>query len=138
MMKSATVPILRYEDARKSIDWLCNVFGFKLFLEVPGKNGAIEHARLILGDNMIMVASLGRDGDFENSFLSPSKIGGVTQCTSLYVEEPETIYKMAVESGTQIIDEMEDFQFGGKTFSCKDIESHIWVITSHNPWDKLW
>jgi hypothetical protein len=22
------------------------------------------------------------DGDFENSFLSPSKIGGVTQCTS--------------------------------------------------------
>jgi uncharacterized glyoxalase superfamily protein PhnB len=137
-MKSATVPILRYEDARKAIDWLRNVFGFKVFLEVPGKSGAIEHARLTLGDNMIMVASLGRDGDFENSFLSPSKIGGVTQCTSLYVEDPEIIYKMAVENGAQIIDEIEDFQFGGKTFSCKDIESHIWVITSHNPWNKLW
>jgi len=43
-MKSATVPILRYEDAKKSIDWLCTVFGFKVFLKVPGKNGAIEHA----------------------------------------------------------------------------------------------
>jgi len=137
-MKSATVPILRYEDVKKSIEWLCNVFGFKVFLEVLGKNGAIEHARLVLGDNMIMVASLGRDGGFENSFLSPSKIGGVTQCTSLYVEDPEFIYKMAVESGTQIIDEIEDFQFGGKVFSCKDVESHIWVITSHNPWKQLW
>lgn len=137
-MKSATIPILRYEDAKKSIMWLCKVFGFEVFLEVPGKNGAIEHARLTLGDNMIMVASLGRDGDFENNFISPSKIRGVTQCTSLYVEDPEIIYKMVVESGIKIIDEIEEFQFGGKTFSCKDIESHIWVITSHNPWKKLW
>jgi uncharacterized glyoxalase superfamily protein PhnB len=111
--------------------------GFEVFLEVLGENEAIEHARLVLGDNMVMIASLGRDGDFENSFISPLKIGGVTQCTLIYVEYPENIYKMVVEAGAEIIDDLEEFQFGGKTFSCKDIESHIWVITSHNPWEKL-
>jgi uncharacterized glyoxalase superfamily protein PhnB len=45
---------------------------------------------------------------------------------------------MVVEAGADIIDKLAGFQFGGKTFSCKDIESHVWVITSHNPWGKLW
>jgi hypothetical protein len=79
-----------------------------------------------------MIASLGRDGDFENSFISPLKVVGVMQCTSIYVKVPVDIYKIVIEAGAEIIDMLAEFQFGVKKFSCKDIESHVRVITSHN------
>ena len=94
--KSKTVPILRYQDAKKSIVWLCKTFGFEVFLEVAGKNEAVEHARLVLGDSMVMIASFGRDGDFENSFVSPVEVGGVTQCTSIYVRIQRTSIKWSL------------------------------------------
>ena len=77
-MNSTTVPVIRYQDAKKAMDWLCRALGFQVFLEVPGDDDKIEHARLTLGKNMIMLASLGRDGEFEERFKSPSSIKGVT------------------------------------------------------------
>ncbi len=137
-MKSTTVPIIRFEDAERAISWLCKAFGFQVFLEVKGETEAIEHARLILEGNMVMLASSGRDGRFEECFKSPSVVRGITQCTSLIVSDPDQIYKTAVAEGAEIIDDIADFEFGGRTFSCRDIESHVWVFTSHDPWNKFW
>lgn len=137
-MKSAVVPILRYADAERAIAWLCAAFGFEVFLKVPGPHGRIEHARLILEDGMIMIASLGRDGSFDSRFRSPSDVDGVTQCTSMFVGDPDRIFLMAKAAGASIVDEIQDFQFGGRTFSCEDPESHLWVFSSHDPWRKLW
>ena len=83
-MKSTVIPMLRYLDAERAIAWLCEAFGFEVFLKVPGQRGRIEHARLILGDGMIMLASLGRDGAFDSRFriLRPSALsfGAPRQC----------------------------------------------------------
>jgi uncharacterized glyoxalase superfamily protein PhnB len=146
-VKSTTVPILRYQDADKAIEWLCSTIGFEVFLNVPGKKvpgqsasgkATVEHARLILGDSMIMIATLGREGDFDGTFVSPLSLGGITQCASLFVEDPKVIYDRVVKSGVEIVEELAEFEFGGSTFCFKDIESHMWVITSHDPWKKLW
>src|SRR5688500_3288607 len=137
-MKSAIVPILRYADAERAIAWLCAAFGFEVFLKVPGPAGRIEHARLILEDSMIMLASLGRDSEFDARFRSPAKVGGVTQCTSIVVADPDRICRTAKGAGAQIVGDIQDFQFGGRTFSCADLEAHLWVFSSHDPWQKLW
>lgn len=137
-MKSTTVTIIRYQDATRAITWLCETFGFEVFLWVPGAGEKIEHSRLVLGDSMLMVASIGREGKFETKFKLPSSANGVTQCTSLYVENPDEIYLRVKTSGVDIIDEIEDLEFGGRSFSCEDIESHLWVISSHDPWKKIW
>jgi uncharacterized glyoxalase superfamily protein PhnB len=130
--------MLRYQYAKQAITWLCDAFGFEVFLNVPGKDDQITHARLTLGTNMIMLASLDREEDVEKLFVSPTTAGGVTQSTSLYVENPDEIYTKAIAAGAAIIDEIDDFQFGGRTFTCQDPESHLWVITSHDPWKKIW
>jgi uncharacterized glyoxalase superfamily protein PhnB len=137
-MKSSVVPILRYTDAERAIAWLCAAFGFEVFLKVPGPGGRIEHARLILEDGMIMLASLGRDGSFDSRFRSPSDVGGVTQCTSMIVSDPDRIFLTAKSAGARIVDDIQDFQFGGRTFSCEDPETHLWNFSSHNPWRTLW
>jgi uncharacterized glyoxalase superfamily protein PhnB len=137
-VKSSVVPILRYVDAERAIAWLCAAFGFEVFLKVPGPSGRVEHARLVLGDGMIMLASLGRDGGFDARFQSPSKAGGVTQCTSMIVSDVDRIYGMAKSAGARIVEDIHDFQLGGRMFSCEDLEGHVWVFGSHDPWRKLW
>ncbi len=120
------------------MSWFCEIIGFEIFLEVPGNNNNVEHARLVLGSNMIMLASLDRNGEFETKFKAPQIVQGVTQCTSIVVNNPAVIYDRALAAGVKIIQELEKFEFGGETFICEDIESHVWVITSHDPWKKLW
>lgn len=138
-MRSTTIPILRYRDAGTAIEWLCRAFGFEIFLRVPGAEGRIEHARLVLADNMIMLASLGRHGGlFEEGFRAPADAGGVTQCVSLCVPDPDGVYRSACASGARVIDEIKDFEFGGRLFSCADLEHHVWIFGSHDPWRKLW
>ena len=134
----AAVPILRYRDAAAAIDWLGRAFGFEVFLKVPGAEGRIEHARLVLGDSMIMLASIDRAGRFESLFRLPAAAGGVTQCISLFVPDPDGIYRSARAAGAAILDEIADFQFGGRIFTCLDPESHVWVLGSHDPWRKAW
>ena len=110
------------------------VFGFEVFLLVPGEGENVVHVRLTLESNMIMLASPGREGDFDARFASPSDINAVTQSILIVVDDPDTVYRDARAAGARIIDEIEDFEFGGRTFSCQDIEGHLWVFTSHDPW----
>ncbi len=50
---------MRYADAAKAIDWLCDAFGFERHLIVPGENGAITHAQLTFGNGTLMLGSGG-------------------------------------------------------------------------------
>ena len=136
-MRSTTIPLLRYRDAEKAIDWLCRAFGFDVFLKVA-EGGRVNHARLTLHDNMIMLATLGRDGEFEDRFKSPAAIEGYTQAISIVVPDPDSIHASAAQAGATIMTPLQDFQFGGRMFSCADVESHVWVFGSYDPWIKTW
>ncbi len=60
--KATIIPTMRFHDAPRAIDWLCEAFGFAQHLVVPGEvEGTIAHAQLTLGDSMIMLGSH-RDG----------------------------------------------------------------------------
>jgi uncharacterized glyoxalase superfamily protein PhnB len=135
-MKSTTVPILRYHNAEQAIDWLCSAFGFELFLKVPGEGDRIEHARLTLETNMVMLASMDRIG--EDYFRSPTEAGGITQALILTVSDPEKIYRSAGAASARIMSPLAEVPFGGLMFSCQDIESHVWVFSNQDPWQKTW
>src|SRR5712671_6149021 len=116
-MNSTTIPILRYQDAEKAIAWLCKAFGFTVFLKVNGDAERIEHARLTLNGNMIMLASTERKGEFERNFKSPLESGCITQSVAIVVPEVDQIYRSAVAAGARILDDLADSRFGGKMFS---------------------
>jgi uncharacterized glyoxalase superfamily protein PhnB len=136
-VKSTTVPIIRYRDAEKAIDWLCRAFGFEVFLKVEGDD-RIEHARLTLEGNMVMLASLGRSGEFEDQFKAPAAIGGVTQAVMIRVPEPRIVYSSARAADAKILDDLDNATSGGQMFSCTDLESHVWVFSSSDLWMKTW
>ena len=73
------IPTIRYRDAPKAIDWLCEAFGFQRHLVVQEEDGTIAHAQLVFGNGMVMLGSAG-DDDF-GKLQQP--LASVSQKTSL-------------------------------------------------------
>jgi uncharacterized glyoxalase superfamily protein PhnB len=134
-MSSTVIPCLRYRDAPRMIEWLCSAFGFKRHLVVDDDQGGIAHAQLILGPGMIMLGSA-RSGDDQFGRLqsTPEVLGGATQSPYLVVADADEIYRSAKAAGAEIVIEIKDEDYGGRVFSCRDPEGHLWNIGSYDPW----
>ena len=131
---SKIIPTMRYADAVAAIDWLCRAFGFERRLVVPGKDGTIVHSQLVLDDGMIMVGSV-RDDDFGVLQRPPSMLGGIgTQSAYIVVEDADAHYESAVAAGAEIVLDIEDQDHGGRAYTCRDPEGHLWNFGTYDPW----
>ena len=132
--RATIVPCLVYRDAPAAIEWLGQAFGFQQHLVVPGENGVIHHAELTLGTAMVMMGSA-NDGPYGRLIKQPEEIGGCeTQSPYVIVEDADAIYARAKAAGAQIILEIKDEDYGGRGFSCRDLEGHIWNFGTYDPW----
>lgn len=133
--KSTVIPGLRYRNAPAAIDWLCNVLGFEKQLVVPGDTSdSVLHAQLTLGGGMIMLGSV-NDNDFGRLMAQPEQIGGKeTQCSYVLVEDADVVYEKVKASGVEIVMPIKDEEYGGRAFTCRDPEGHIWAVGTYNPW----
>lgn len=131
---SAIIPTIQYKDASKAIEWLCTAFGFDKHLVVPGENGTIAHAQLRFGNAMIMIGSQ-NDRDYGSLIRTPLDLNGLnTQAPYIVVENTDEHYKKAVQAGVEILIDIKDEAYGGRGYTCKDFEGHIWNFGSYNPW----
>jgi uncharacterized glyoxalase superfamily protein PhnB len=132
--RATIVPCLVYRDAPAAIEWLRQAFGFQQHLVVPGENGVIHHAELTLGTAMVMMGSA-NDGPYGRLIKQPEEIGGCeTQSPYVIVEDADAIYARAKAAGAQIILDIKDEDYGGRGFSCRDLEGHIWNFGTYDPW----
>ena len=128
------IPSLRYRDALKAIEWLCNAFGFEKNA-VYADNGIVHHAQLTFGNGMIMLGSVDNGSEWGKRIVQPSDIGGrETQCSSVVVADPDAHFARAKAAGAEIIDPLEEKDYGGKGYSCRDLEGHLWHFGSYDPW----
>ncbi len=134
MQHSTAIPCLRYRDAPAAIDWLCRVFGFERQLVVPGGPGQIAHAQLRLGGGMIILGSL-HDNEYGRLLKHPDQIDGAeTQTAYLVVDDADAVYQRVKHSGGKIVIEIKDEDYGGRGFTCRDLEGHIWSVGTYDPW----
>jgi uncharacterized glyoxalase superfamily protein PhnB len=132
-MSSAVIPCLRYRDAPRMIDWLCRAFGFARHLVVEDGQGSIAHAQLTLGPGMIMLGSV-REDEFGKLLSTPADLGGTTQSPYVVVPDADEVYRSAKAVGAEIIIEIKDEDYGGRGFTCRDPEGHLWSVGSYDPW----
>ena len=133
---STVIPCLRYRDAPKAIEWLCSVFGFERQLVVPNEDGTIAHAELRFGNGMIMLGSvLEVETEYGRLCKQPDEIGGMTtQSPYLVVPDADAVYARAQAAGAEIVIDIKDEDYGGRGFSCRDLEGHLWNVGTYNPW----
>ncbi len=131
------IPVLRYRDAAAAIEWLCQAFGFEKQLVVLGEEGTIAHAQLGFGNGMIMLGSvLKNESEFGRLMKQPDEIGGAgTQSAYVVVNDADAVYASAKAAGARIAIEIRDEDYGGRGFSCHDLEGHLWSFGSCDPWD---
>ncbi|MDQ5846885.1 MAG: VOC family protein [Acidobacteriota bacterium] len=132
--KATVIPALRYRNAPAAIEWLCNAFGFEKQLVVPNEDGSIAHAQLSFGNGMIMLGSV-VDSEFGKLMKQPDEIGGAeTQSCYLIVNDADAVYDKAKAAAAEIVIDIKDEDYGGRGFTCRDLEGHLWNIGTYDPW----
>lgn len=132
--RATVIPCLRYRNAPAAIEWLCDTFGFEKNLIVPGENGVIEHAQLSFGNGMIMLGSV-KDDAFGQLMKHPDQLAGAeTQSAYLIVNDADVVYAKAKAAGATIVMEIKDEDYGGRGFSCRDLEGRLWNVGTYDPW----
>jgi uncharacterized glyoxalase superfamily protein PhnB len=132
--RTSIIPGMAYRNAPAAIEWLCRVFGFEKHAVYPGPNETIMHAELTLGDGMIMLGSV-NDNEYSRFVKQPDEIGGAeTQSVSLIVSDADAVYARARTAGAEILFDIEDKPYGGRGFTCRDPQGHIWNVGTYDPW----
>jgi uncharacterized glyoxalase superfamily protein PhnB len=131
---STVIPSLRYRRAPEAIEWLCKAFGFQKNAVYADPDGTIAHAQLTLGKGMVMLGS-GKPGPADKVLRHPDQIGDVvTQGAYLVVADCDAVYGTAKAAGAEIVMDIADMSYGGRGFSCRDLEGYLWSVGSYDPW----
>lgn len=131
---ASIIPCLRYRDAMVAIEWLCRAFGFQKQLVVPGPNGTVAHAQLTFGKGMVMVGSI-ENTEFGRWIAQPDENGyRETQAPYVVVKQADAHYARAMAAGARLVTELKNEPYGGRGYSCRDPEGHLWSFGTYDPW----
>ncbi len=130
---ATVIPALQYRDAPAAIEFLCRAFGFERKAVYEGEGGSIAHAELTLGNGMIMLGSI-NDGEYGRLLVRPHEAGGVTMSVYCIVEDPDAHCACARAAGAEITREPVTQDYGGRDYTCKDTEGHVWTFGTYDPW----
>ncbi|WP_213807080.1 VOC family protein [Granulicella sp. dw_53] len=133
--RSTVIPALRYRDALAAIEWLCRAFGFEKNAVYLGKGDIVMHAQLSFGNGMVMLGSVENGSAYSKLMAQPDEIGmRGTQSACLIVNDADEVYAAAKAAGATMLMDIADMDYGGRAFTCRDLEGHIWSIGTYDPW----
>ena len=73
--------------------------------------------------------------EFDSLQKPPSALGeAVSQSSYIIVVDADKHYARAVAAGAEIVMEIKDEDYGGRGYSCRDLEGHVWSFGSYDPW----
>jgi uncharacterized glyoxalase superfamily protein PhnB len=131
------IPCLRYRDAPKMIDWLCTAFGFAKNA-VYAEGDVVLHAQLTFGNGMVMLGSADNGSEWGRLMAQPDEIGlRETQSPCVIVRDTDAHYARAKAGGAVIVQDIADQPYGGRGYSCRDPEGHLWWFGSYDPWKDM-
>lgn len=118
-------PCLRSRDARRTIAWLGEAFGFHEVAVHDGPEGSVAHAELGLGNGVLMLGSARED---------PSNPwSGATFGLYVHVEDVDAHCARARAAGAEILREPADTDYGAREYSCRDPEGRLWSFGTYRP-----
>ena len=131
---ASVIPTVRYRDVGAAVEWLHEAFGLEPHRLVKDSQGAVLYGELTFGGGMVMVAPI-QDSPLGKLMVQPDEIGGVeTQICYLFVEDARAHNARARAAGAEIVLDIETETNGGRGYSCRDLEGHLWNFGTYDPW----
>jgi uncharacterized glyoxalase superfamily protein PhnB len=85
---------------------------------------------------MIMLGSANNNA-FSKLVKSPMESGSIgSQSVYIVIADVDAHYAQAVAAGAEIVIAIKDEPYGGRDYSCRDPEGHVWNFGSYDPWAK--
>lgn len=112
-------PYLVAQGAGKLLDFLQQAFDAKVTERMEGPNGTIGHAEVRIGDSVVMLADA-------NSRWHPTN-----SAIYLYVNDTDTTYKRALQSGATSVMEPANQFYGDRNAGIQDPAGNFWWIATH-------
>jgi len=100
---------------------------------IPGLTALVVVGDVAMITGMIMLSSP-RDNEFAKLQSTPAALGGTTQSPYIVVPDADQVYRRAKGNGAEIVIDIKDEDYGGRGFSCRDPEGHLWNIGTYDPW----
>ena len=133
--RSTVIPGMRYRNALAAIDWLVRAFGFEKNAVYMGEGDIVMHAQLSFGNGMVMLGSVENGTESSRRMAQPDEIGGrETQSACLIVSDADAVYATAKAAGAEMVMDIADMPYGGRAFTCRDPEGHLWSVGTYDPW----
>ncbi|MFG2077864.1 Uncharacterized conserved protein PhnB, glyoxalase superfamily [Nonomuraea maritima] len=109
--------LARYHDCQAALDFLTAAFGFGVQETSKDDQGAVNHAELLVGDDMIMI---GR---------------GTPGGPGIYVavDDVDAHHDRAKAAGAVITMELTDQPYGSREYACKDPQGNPWFFGTYRP-----
>ncbi len=128
------ISAMRYDDPAAAVDWLCRVFGFKPHAVYKDDAGNVVHAELSFGNGMIMLGP-NIDSPFGRYMTMPKDAGGrCTQTVYVIVDDVDAHHAHASAALADVVMLLRDESYGGREYSCRDPEGHVWTFGNYDPW----
>ncbi len=123
----AVTPYLIVHDAAAAIDFYKRAFGAIETFRLPGPDGKIGHAEMLIGDSPIMLA----DEAPQMGAKSAKSIGGSPISIMLYVENVDERYPKAIAAGAKELRPLKNQFYGDRSGTLEDPFGITWTIGTH-------
>jgi PhnB protein len=124
---SAITPYLVVDGATRAIDFYKQAFGATERMRMPGPDGRIGHAELVIGGAVIMLADEFKDMGSKG----PRAFGGSPVSILVYVNDVDAVVKKAVASGARLTRPVENKFYGDRSGAIEDPFGHVWLVSTH-------
>ena len=120
-------PVLRYEDAPRAIDWLCEAFGFERHEVHTGEDGRVVHAELLFGEEDV----IGVSSDDQTSPFGRHAGRGWVYVAVEDADAADDAYERAQGAGAEVVMEIADQDYGSRDFTVRDPEGNLWSFGTY-------
>ncbi len=120
-------PYLIVDGAVRALEFYRDVFGGKEMLRMPGPEGRVGHAEMMIGDSKIMLA----DEFPQMGAVAPKKGERLPVSLHLYVPDVDATVAKAIASGARLVSPVENRFYGDRSALLEDPFGHSWSVATH-------
>jgi PhnB protein len=128
------MPFMYNDDVMGAFKLYQKVFGATEVHRVTQPSGKVSHIQMAIGDTRVML----RDATApdlaqyraKGFATTPRLLGGTPLHLYIYVADADAAFKNALDSGSKIVDPIEDKDWGDRCGGVRDPFGHIWYIAT--------
>jgi uncharacterized glyoxalase superfamily protein PhnB len=124
----SVTPYLAINGASLAIEWYERAFGAKELTRQAAPDGKLIHARVRIGDSIVMMSDI-----FPGAHKDPLQLGGTSITLHIYSKNVDALWKRAVEAGAKVDMQLDDMFWGERYGQLTDPFGHSWSLSMQIP-----